>query len=97
MKEIGRIAIGAVIVGTLLSVMFYRFTSIPITGGLASLFALTGLLASWATFALAHVILERRAAHSRKQVISTEQQQKELGPRDKRKSNRTAPKTKGRK
>jgi hypothetical protein len=44
--------------------VFYRFTSIPITGGLASLFALIGLLVSWATFALAHAIFERRGARS---------------------------------
>jgi hypothetical protein len=97
MRQIGRISIGAVLAGTLLSVAFYRFTSIPITGGLASLFALIGLLVSWATFALAHVIFERRGAHSPAQVISTSQQPKELGPRDRRKSNRTTPKARGRK
>jgi hypothetical protein len=97
MKRIGRISIGAVVVGTLLSVVFYRFTSIPITGGLASLFALIGLLVSWATFALAHVIFERRGAHSGVQVISTGQQPKELGSLDRRKPNRTTPKARGRK
>jgi prepilin signal peptidase PulO-like enzyme (type II secretory pathway) len=47
MKRVGRIALGAVIVGTILAVIFYKFTAIQITGGLASLFALAGLLVSW--------------------------------------------------
>lgn len=60
MKQIGRITLGAVIVGTVLAVVFYRFTAIQITGGLASLFALIGLLVSWIISWLVSMIFERR-------------------------------------
>lgn len=65
MKQIGRIALGAVIVGTVLAVIFYRFTAIQITGGLASLFALIGLLVSWTMSWLVSMILERRGNPTR--------------------------------
>jgi prepilin signal peptidase PulO-like enzyme (type II secretory pathway) len=60
MKQIGRIALGAVIVGTALAVIFYRFTAIQITSGLASLFALIGLLVSWILFWLVGIVFEHR-------------------------------------
>jgi prepilin signal peptidase PulO-like enzyme (type II secretory pathway) len=65
MKKIGRIALGAVIVGTVLAVIFYRFTAIQITGGLASLFALMGLLVSWILSWLVSMIFERRRPPTR--------------------------------
>lgn len=60
MKKIGGIALGAVIIGTVLAVIFYRFTAIQITGGLASLFALIGLLVSLILSWLVSMIFERR-------------------------------------
>jgi hypothetical protein len=72
MKQVGRISIGAIIVATLLGVLFYESTGISITAGLASLFALVGLLVSWATLGLAQTILKRRNDPSRKKSRSTQ-------------------------
>jgi hypothetical protein len=97
MKQIGRISIGAVVLGTVLSVVFYRFTSIPITGGLASLFALIGLLMSWTTFAVAHAILKRRTVDSQTLTNSAKRHVKDLGRDDTRKPSRNGPKARGHK
>jgi len=59
MGKLARIVLGAVIIGTLLGVVFFELTRIGITGGLVSLFALIGLIGSWLAVSAVDMILTR--------------------------------------
>jgi hypothetical protein len=59
MGKLARIILSALIIATLLGVVFFELTGIAITSGLASLFALIGLVASWAGASLFDALSQR--------------------------------------
>lgn len=79
MPVLARLVLGAVIVATIVGVVFFELTGISITGGLLSLFALLGIIVSWIIVTIYDMLIRRRA-RGRSPAVPEEPTLHENGP-----------------